>query len=53
MANAKATVLMPGVTVPPAATFDHAIVFPGAKIEEGECVKNEIRGEGFRWSIGR
>lgn len=53
MANAKATVLMPGTEVPPTATFDHAIVFPGARIDEGECVKNEIRGEDFRWVIGR
>ncbi len=53
MSRAKATVWMPGVEVPPSATFDHAIVFPGAKIEDGECVKNEIRGENFRWPIGR
>lgn len=53
MASAKATVFMPGVEVSPTATFDHAIVFPGAKIEDGECVKNEIRGENFRWPIGR
>lgn len=53
MSRAKATVWMPGVKVPSSATFDHAIVFPGAKIEDGECVKNEIRGENFRWPIGR
>lgn len=53
MANAKATVFMPGTEVPPTATFDHAVVFPGARIDDGECVKNEIRGEDFRWVIGR
>ncbi len=53
MPRAKATVWMPGVEVPPSATFDHAIVFPGAEIEDGECVKNEIRGKDFRWQIGR
>lgn len=53
MPRAKATVFMPGIEVPPSATFDHAIVFPGAEIGDGECVKNEIRGENFRWPIGR
>ena len=53
MASAKATVFMPGVEVPESATFDHAIVFPHAKIDDGECVKNEIRGEGFRFPLGR
>ena len=51
--QAKATVFMPGLEIPSNATFDHAIVFPGAKIEDGECVKNEIRGKDFCWPIGR
>ncbi len=51
--QAKATVMMPGLEIPSNATFDHAIIFPGAKIEDGECVKNEIRGKDFSWPIGR
>lgn len=51
--HAKATVFMPGLAVPSTATFDHAIVFPGAQIADGECVKNEIRGKDFSWPVGR
>lgn len=50
-ANAKATVMMPEVQVPTSATFDHAIIFPGAKISDGEFVHNEIRGQDFCWVV--
>lgn len=50
-ANAKATVMMPGVEIPQTATFDHAILFPGAKVMDGEFVRNEIRGQDFSWEV--
>lgn len=51
--KAKSTIFMPGFEPKAEATFDHAILFPGAAVENGECVKNEIRGENFTWTIGR
>ncbi len=51
-ARAKATVFMPGFENPPDARFDHAILFPGAKVERGEFVKDEIRGMDFRFPTG-
>ena len=51
VANAKATVLMPGAEISAGVSLDHVILFPGAKTEENECVKNEIRGQDFAWKL--
>ena len=44
-------VIHAGVEMPSMAVIDHSILYPGAIVNQGEIIENEIRGKGFKWNV--